>query len=282
MTDKEKKKEYDKARYSANKDKLLLQAKAYRESHRVEIVTLRKKNKIKYGKSQVAYNKANKDKLLVFRKIWVKKNKENIKVSQKAYREANKEKLATYKKDYAKINKDKIKIAKQDYYKANKKRIKNKKKIYYIANINKIKNVAKIYQQENKDKINSRKRLYCKSRRKTDPKFRLRSNISTSIGNSLKSDKGGKSWEALVGYTLSNLKKHLEKQFTDGMTWENYGKNGWEIDHKIPVSVFNFTKPEHQDFKKCWALLNLQPMWAQENLAKRNKLDKHFQPSLLI
>jgi 5-methylcytosine-specific restriction endonuclease McrA len=65
------------------------------------------------------------------------------------------------------------------------------------------------------------------------------------------------------------------------MTWENYGSE-WHLDHKIPLSVHNFTKPEHSDFKKAWSLKNLQPLWAEDNLKKNAKLNKPFQPSLLL
>jgi len=56
----------------------------------------------------------------------------------------------------------------------------------------------------------------------------------------------------------------------------------WHIDHIIPVSAFNFTKPEHIDFNKCWALSNLQPLWAEENLSKHKKLKEAFQPSFMF
>jgi len=54
------------------------------------------------------------------------------------------------------------------------------------------------------------------------------------------------------------------------------------LDYKIPVSVFNFTTPEHEDFTRCWSLKNLQPMWAKENMSKSAKLEKHFQPRLAL
>ena len=104
--------------------------------------------------------------------------------------------------------------------------------------------------------------------------------MSASISRSLNGNKNNQHWEDLVGYTITKLKKHLQKQFVEGMTWENYGR--WHIDHKIPLSVFNYTKPEHKDFKRCWALSNLRPLWAEDNLKKNNSLDKPFQPSLLI
>jgi 5-methylcytosine-specific restriction endonuclease McrA len=64
------------------------------------------------------------------------------------------------------------------------------------------------------------------------------------------------------------------------MTWGNYGRHGWHIDHRIPISAFNFKAPTDIDFKKCWALSNLQPLWSHENQKKYNKLLKPFQPSL--
>ena len=49
-----------------------------------------------------------------------------------------------------------------------------------------------------------------------------------------------------------------------------------------PLTAHNFTKPKHEDFKRCWALKNLQPLWSKKNISKGNRLTKHFQPSLLI
>jgi len=93
-------------------------------------------------------------------------------------------------------------------------------------------------------------------------------------------DKKGRGWEQLVGYTIKDLMKHLQKRFTDGMSWDNYGE--WHIDHIIPVSKFNFTSTDDFDFKRCWALSNLQPLWAGENMKKHAKYSKSFQPSLKI
>lgn len=66
---------------------------------------------------------------------------------------------------------------------------------------------------------------------------------------------------------------HLESQFIDGMTWDNHGMNGWHIDHIRPISSFNFDSTDHPDFKKCWALDNLQPLWVEDNLSKGDKWD---------
>jgi len=78
--------------------------------------------------------------------------------------------------------------------------------------------------------------------------------------------KSNRKWEDLVGYNASDLANHLESLFKEGMSFSNYGK--WHIDHIIPVSVFRFTMYSDAEFKICWSLKNLQPLWASENIAK--------------
>jgi hypothetical protein len=117
---------------------------------------------------------------------------------------------------------------------------------------------------------------------KNSPRDNLRKQISCLIAYSLKHNgsKRGRKWELLVGYTVEQLKVHIERNFLAGMSWEN--RNEWHIDHIIPVSAFNFEAPEDVDFKKCWSLKNLRPLWAKDNIEKGNKLEKPYQPSLLL
>lgn len=124
------------------------------------------------------------------------------------------------------------------------------------------------------------------TKRRSAVKGKLVDNFRRGINNSLtdkltkRSAKGGRRWQSLVGYTLEQLMRHIESQFLPGMTWENYGK--WHIDHRIPISAFNFEKPEDIDFKRCWELRNLRPLWAIDNIKKWAKLSKPFQPSLRL
>jgi len=142
-------------------------------------------------------------------------------------------------------------------------------KHYYLNNIKKIKRLQKIWHKNNIIKvIKIRKRVYVKSM--LNPKFRINASISSMIRRSLKNKKY-RHWESLVNYTLEDLMEYLESKFKDGMSWDNYGRIGWEIDHIIPVSSFNFTSYEDKEFKQCWSLENLQPLWAKENLSKGNK-----------
>jgi hypothetical protein len=106
-------------------------------------------------------------------------------------------------------------------------------------------------------------------KRRADPKFRFLQSVRTQINLIVHGKFDGKGLLRRLGYTREQLISHIERQFTRGMTWENYGKlgRGWEIDHIIPVSSFDMTDDEQ--FRACWALTNLRPMWALANRSKQ-------------
>ena len=70
----------------------------------------------------------------------------------------------------------------------------------------------------------------------------------------------------LVGCTIKELLNHIESQFDDKMSWDNYGRKGWHIDHIKPCAAFDLTKPEEQ--RKCFNYTNLQPLWWPDNFKK--------------
>lgn len=75
----------------------------------------------------------------------------------------------------------------------------------------------------------------------------------------------------LLGCSVDECRKYLESKFLPGMTWENYGKSGWHIDHIIPCNLFDLTKPEEQ--LKCFHYTNLQPLWETDNASKQDKVE---------
>ena len=101
-----------------------------------------------------------------------------------------------------------------------------------------------------------------------NPKNRLTTDVRTRVYQTLKGGKKHKSTFDALGYTPQQLMEHLEKNMEDGMNWDNYTKHGWHIDHTKPVDAFNFTSTEDEEFKKCWDLSNLKPMWAKDNWKK--------------
>ncbi len=106
----------------------------------------------------------------------------------------------------------------------------------------------------------------CRRKRKQDPAFTINERMSASVRQSLILGKQGWRWESLVGYTLADLMAHLEAQFLPGMSWENRGE--WHIDHIRPLCSFDFQTPDDPQFREAWALTNLQPLWAVDNLRK--------------
>jgi hypothetical protein len=114
--------------------------------------------------------------------------------------------------------------------------------------------------------------LWLKTNRKPlTPKYKLHSSISKGVRRSLKfGNKEGPVF-SLLEYTRREVFIHIESLFTDGMSWDNIGE--WHIDHIRPIASFDFDSTDHPDFKKCWALNNLQPLWAADNMSKRNKWD---------
>jgi hypothetical protein len=164
-------------------------------------------------------------------------------VSDKKWYEKNREKRLNYFSNWAKENRDKL----NEYHKE--------------------------WREKNIDKHRETKRTYQKEKRHTDPIYKLISNFRTAIYIVLKENNLDKytNYFNMVGYTTEQLKTHLEVQFKEGMTWENYGE--WHVDHIKPISSFTFETCEDEEFKICWSLDNLQPMWGIENIKKGNRID---------
>ncbi len=106
-----------------------------------------------------------------------------------------------------------------------------------------------------------------KSRRlRQDPQFRFLQSVRTQISMIIRGCFDGKGLLRRLQYSREELISHIEKQFTQGMSWANYGTGGWELDHIIPVSRFDLSNAD--EFRVCWSLSNLRPMWLSENRAK--------------
>lgn len=119
-------------------------------------------------------------------------------------------------------------------------------------------------------------------KRKHNATYALKNRVRILMYHSLRKTKSSRRWIDLVGYSIDDLRKRIEVQFDKDMSWERFMAGDIHIDHIIPVSAFNYTKPEDIDFKRCWALSNLQPLWKEDNLKKNAKMHKQFQPSLLL
>lgn len=109
---------------------------------------------------------------------------------------------------------------------------------------------------------------WAKRKRKTDRNFAFKKGLRCYLFKHVKEYKSGHTSE-LIGCSVAQLKNYLESLFQPGMTWSNYGRNGWHIDHIRPCASFDLTDEKQQ--KQCFHYTNLQPLWAIDNLKKGSK-----------
>ncbi len=128
----------------------------------------------------------------------------------------------------------------------------------------------RVQDEESRLKLRQQQREHARKRKKSDPEFAIKSHLRARLADLVRASrcKRNKSAIELTGASISELCRHLEKQFKRGMSWGNYGD--WHIDHIIPCSKFDLTDPRQQSV--CFNYLNLRPCWAAENIRKGNRL----------
>lgn len=171
-------------------------------------------------------------------------------------------------------NNEKFKQERLQYRQKNK----NKKSIYdqqyRLKNLEKLKEKRHKYFQNNKTKEYE----YIKRKRHKDINFKIANNIRTRTRSAIKEDFKTGSAVSDLGCSIEKLKQKLESMFYcnpktgEIMSWNNYGRFGWHIDHIIPLSSFDLSN--RQEFLKAVHFSNLQPLWFFENLSKGKKLLK--------
>jgi hypothetical protein len=164
------------------------------------------------------------------------------------------------------------KIARKRWVNKNKEKVVSYRKEWLDKNSEHRKNYMKEYRERNVNKIREQKRKYEKDRKDNDPFYKLCCYTRTAVYTCLKErsvDKYSNTFDILP-YTLEELISHLENNFTEGMSWENYGE--WHVDHIKPMASFTFDTIDDDSFNECWSLSNLQPLWAKDNLSKGSNI----------
>ena len=224
-----------------------------------------------------------------YHKQWHIDNKEKQNERSKQYYIDNKEKRKEYKKQYYKDNKEKLNERGKQWRKNNP----EKEKQYCIDNKEKRnkqnrqwrignKKYTKQYYKDNYEKINERANKRLKLKRKEDIQYNLNCRISRAMRYSLKANKNGRHWEDLINYTLTDLKKQLDKTMLEGYCWNDLLTGKLHIDHIIPIRAFIFKNPEDNEFKQCWSLYNLRLLPAKENIIKSDNITNPILLGLLL
>jgi 5-methylcytosine-specific restriction endonuclease McrA len=180
------------------------------------------------------------------------------------------------KMKYEKENKEKHLISRRRFYANNQEREVARRAKWRKANKEKHREGSKIWAQNNPERVRAQKKAFAERnpgyRNKIHAKqlaesleYRLTRAMRSRFYSALKKDKTYSVFD-ICDYTVGDLKSHLEFLFTEEMSWDNYGKTGWVIDHIRPLASFDIL--EKEEMRKAWDLNNLQPLWASENSKK--------------
>lgn len=181
---------------------------------------------------------------------------------QQEYYRNNKEKIKKKNREYYKANKEKIREQQKRYYDENKDRVSESHARYYSANREKVRAYQERYYRKYKDIIHTRRM----SKLHSSPYERMIKNLRTRLSSFVRYK--SKKTKELIGCDREHFMRHLEVQFKEGMTWDNYGE--WVLDHHIPITAFNLENKK--EFEACWHFSNIKPMWARDNMRKGNRI----------
>jgi hypothetical protein len=125
------------------------------------------------------------------------------------------------------------------------------------------------YCKQNKEKVRAQRRRYVANRKATNLNYKLAYSLRARLNRAIKIDQKSGSAVRDLGCSIPELRLHLESQFQEGMSWDNWSKYGWHIDHVIPLSKFDLS--DREQFLKACHYTNLQPLWAADNYKKSNR-----------
>lgn len=146
------------------------------------------------------------------------------------------------------------------------------KQAWRAENPEKVADQKRRYKKRNPDKVKAQK-ARTQARRLTNVNGQIDADIRMALNINMRFLlRYGKDVYQLLGYDAADLMAALEGKFQPRMNWRNYGINGWHVDHIFPLSRADYDSPECEAFKKVWSLDNLQPLWAEENIAKSDIL----------
>lgn len=128
---------------------------------------------------------------------------------------------------------------------------------------------VKRYNKAHPEKRRKTHRTYIANRKMKDLNFKLACSVRSRLGTALKDNAKSGSAVSDLGCSIPELKEHIEKQWQEGMSWDNWTLDGWHIDHIKPLASFDLT--DLTQFKAAVHYTNLQPLWAEANLSKGKK-----------
>lgn len=223
--------------------------------YRKKPITLKKICKECCSKNNKEYNLNHKKEVRKIKKQYYQNNKEEIIRKSKTYQENNIERYNSYQKQYRQDHSEESKEYNKKY------QMDHKEEIY---------NNFLRWKENNKEKTKEYMNKYVKNRYEMEIQFKITNVLRSRIRMAIKNNAKSSNTINLLGCSIEELKLHIEKQFQPRMSWGNYGRNGWHIDHILPYDSFDLKNSEEQEI--CFHHTNLQPLWSKENRSKWNKI----------
>jgi len=238
-------------------------------------------NPVEVKERQQLYNQKNKEKIKLQRRLYYINNKQKEIEYANKYNSENKEKIKEarklnkhrtkeYDSKYRLKNREKIKLRQRFDYKINTKKYLEKAHRYNINHREKINNNAKIYRKIIKNKENRKiyNRNYNRIKNVLDVEYKIKHRLRNRLNKMIHRNNRTASAISDLGCSMEKFKKYIESKFKPGMTWDNYGNNGWHFDHIRPLVSFNLTIKE--ELLEAVNYTNLQPLWATSEIARKH------------
>jgi hypothetical protein len=259
---------YNREYYARNKERILARCKVYAQEHKEQVAA---RGSARYLKNRDAELAARKERYARTRDIERRQqaeyraaNLDAIRAQQKAYRESNRDELARRCRERRTAN--------LEAYRA-KERARIKTPEQRAAAVERVRK----WQSENRDRHREWSRKNRKRRMAADPAFKarisMRRRFYMALRNQVYDGWNIRSGEAvrLLGCTMAEFVNHIESLWSDGMAWANWTRDGWHIDHIVPLSAFDLA--DAAQISAACHYTNLRPLWAKDNLRKGAKVD---------
>lgn len=170
-------------------------------------------------------------------------------------------------------------VYQHNWYIRNKEKKKAQCERWRIANRDRVNELARACYQRTKPRYAAYQKMWQAANREHAAKYsrerlsipahRLAHGLRARLRCAILKGSASPSMRELLGCTFEALTKRLESMFLPGMSWSNYGRDGWHVDHIKPLSKFDLTN--ERQLKKACSYKNLQPLWAYDNLSKGAK-----------
>ena len=259
---------YNRDYYAKNKERILARCKQYAAENKEAVAAASRSHYLK-----------NRERASKQRKARYDRKREIERRQQAEYRAANLEAIRSQQRMYRDANREELKKRARDRRAANpelygaKERARQKTPRQRAAAVEK----SRKWQMENRERHLEWLRNHRKVRLASDPAYKasiaMRRRFYMALRNQVYDGWNIRSGEAvrLLGCTMAEFVQYVESLWSDGMTWDNWTRNGWHMDHIVPLSAFDLSDADQM--RAACHYTNLRPLWAVDNLRKGAKVD---------